>query len=143
MATPCDFIPDECTALLIKACLLRKRCLLNKFKFKGLKVGAGGEASGGLTLMQGKLRATLDEGYICLVEKLQKAFEAAGCPFPQTLVDNALPQPPDLSSCTSALKETKDSITAGKDNPLSFLEPIVTITLDANDLPIRIVTDGT
>lgn len=126
MAEPCDFVPDPCAALAIRACIQAKECILEALNFNGLEAGIGD--MGGVSA---DLRVSMNAEAECMTAALEATFEAAGCPFP-TVPDP--PAPPDLSVCEDALS----NISADVSDPLGFLEGLMTIEFDSEGLPTRI-----
>lgn len=124
--TTCDFVPDECASLAIQACILAKKCKIAEFQFDGLKVSIGGTEQ-----LVADIRAELDVQATCLLEAMQALYTAAGCPFPAV---PPIPSAPDLSECNNAVDQLQGQV----DDVLGFLSGLMTITLDANDKPIRI-----
>ena len=127
MADPiCDFVPAECAALAIQACIIAKKCALEQIGTPSLQAQLGGANT-----LNASLRLELDTQAQCVLDAMRTAFEAAGCPFPP------LPNPPSLPDLTPC-DDQMAAIAADASDPLGFLSGVMTIELDENDKPIRI-----
>lgn len=125
----CDFIPDECSSLAMKAILLAKRCKILDFEFEGFAAGFSGASS-----IVAEARVEMDEHHACLLEAFQLAFTEAGCEMPGV---PALPPGPDLSSCSGFI----DSVRTQSQDLLGFLGGIIQIELDSDLRPVRITVE--
>jgi hypothetical protein len=123
-----EFVPDDCAAQAIQACLRAKQCALQALNIPGFVRRAAVPAS----LVQG-FRATMDDGAVCVLGALEQAFQSAGLPFPDIPDTTSTPDTSPVDDAVASLTEQSDP-----DNLLGFLSSAMTITLDDDLLPIKI-----
>jgi len=131
MATFNDFAVDPCVAAQIKACLLVKACLLEKLRPINRRVQKQIGPSGKSASINSTLRITLNDVYTCLVEELQRAYEAAGeiANFP---VLPPFPTAIDFQTSADVAAPVNVRVTS---DPLEFLSSVMTIETDSTGTP--------
>lgn len=133
MAT--EFIPDECAATAIQACLITKKCFLDQDPDG--KLSWPNQVDVGLNLAadaRGQINLSVD----CIVNALRLAFEAAGEEdnFP------ALLQEPTISAeaATEVGTAVEDALAlADPDNLFGFLGGVIEVEVDENLKPTKII----
>lgn len=125
MAT--SFVPAECAALAIQACIRAKRVKLAQFDFAGLSE----TLDAGLGLVN-VAKVEVDLLNACTVDAINRAFAEAGCTAPTY---PPVADPPDVSDCTAAQASLSQQVNG---DVLLFLGSSMVVTLDGNDLPTLI-----
>lgn len=123
---PTEFVPEECSALAIQACIAAKQCFLDE-----QRLGVFEKKTSSGTQKIGSAHAELGGQDSSLLAAVAAAYAEHGCPMPPL---PATPPAPDLSPCTAELAALK----ARAADPLAFLEGIIEIVFDNAGKPTLI-----